>query len=227
MRDLALSRNFEAELIPGPKANYATVISKLLSAAEALHRGDIFLLTFAGHGTGEFDENDQDEPDTQDEAIVLLDALLFDDELRLKVWPAFRKGVRVLMVADSCHSGTVAALSEGSGKGPPVREISQETRQEHLREYRQFYRQLVVPVYAPTEASVLLLAACRDLEKTPDDFPHGPFTAALLKVVNEQNPQNYTDLIKKVRKLVGPQIPQLFPFPTPDPDFMAQKPFTI
>ena len=226
MYELARARKFEAELIPASRANHSTVITKLLDAAHESKPGDIFLFTFAGHGTGESD-CDQDEGDRQDEALVLTDVLLFDDELRLKVWPEFKKGVRVLMIADSCHSGTVASLT-GSGESKAVmREISSETREEHLKEYRQFYRQLVTPVYAPIEANVLLLAACGDFEKTPDGFPHGDFTQALLDVINTSSPANYRELIDRIAQQVGPQIPLLTPVPPEDEGFILQRPFTI
>lgn len=227
MRDLASSRNFEAELIPPSLANYSTVITKLLGAAQASNPGDIFLFTFAGHGTGELDDGN-DEKDRQDEALVLTDTLLFDDDLRLKVWPAFKKGVRVLMIADSCHSGSVAALTvESKPKAPVLREISAETRRKHLKEYRHFYRQLVTPVYAPIEANVLLLAACEDFDTTPDGYPHGDFTQALLNVLSTSSPANYHELIERIAVEVGPQNPVLTPLEPVDQGFIGQRPFTI
>jgi hypothetical protein len=226
MYNLACARNFEAELIPASQANHATVITKLLDAAHSSKPGDIFLFTFAGHGTGESDDG-VDEDDGQDEALVLTDVLLFDDELRLKVWPEFKKDVRVLMIADSCHSGTVAAFTGSGIKAPVMREISSETRERHLKEYRQFYRQLVAPVYAPIEANVLLLAACGDFEKTPDGFPHGEFTQALLNVINTSSPANYRELIDGIAQLVGPQRPVLTPLQPVSEDFIRQRPFTI
>lgn len=223
MRKLAHDLGFETDLVPPSKAKRETIMNKLLDAAEAAQPGDIFLFTFAGHGTSRVVEPDLDRDERKDQAILLNDRWLYDDELRLKIWPEFRKDVRVLMVADSCHSGTILERMIG----PKMRAISEETRDEHLRRYGAFYRKLMVPVYAPVEASILLLAACEDFDKTPDGYPLGPFTAALLKVVYEQDPQNYTDLIVKIRKLVGPQIPQLTPFPPANKSFMAQKPFTI
>jgi|SRR5688572_11346679 len=227
MERLAQSRGFRAERLLGPNASYAAVIAKLLKAADDSNDGDIFLFTFCGHGTFDTDR-DGDEDDYQDEALLLYDALLFDDELKLKIWPNFRRGVRVLMVADSCHSGTVVRfLKSGETNRAQILQISEETRQRHLREYREFYQSVVVPIRATIEASVLLLAACRDEETTIDGDPLTMFTGALLKVVNEQNPQNYRDLIQKIDALVGPQTPVLTPLPPPNQAFINQIPFTI
>jgi len=229
MRDLAEERGFVTELIRGQDATSVTVVAKLLEAAAVSQPGDIFLFTFAGHGTGEFDPSSE-EDDNQDEALLLYDGLLFDDQLSGGIWPNFQQGVRVLMIADSCHSGTVAALILGGAtqdRDTRVREISQETRAEHLKTYRHFYRQLAVPVFAPIAANVLLLAACGDLDTTPDGDPHGVFTAALLQVIQDGKPKNYADLIAKARQLVGPQVPQLTPVPPIDQAFIGQVPFTI
>jgi metacaspase-1 len=226
MRDL-VAHDFQTELIPGPDASRDTILSRLLHYAEVSHRGDIFLFTFAGHGTSRVREQpDHDEP--ADEAIVLTDRLLFDDELRLTVWPKFRTGVRVLMVADSCSSGTVASLMRSDGsEALQMREITRETRERHLQKYGAFYEKILVPVYAPITANVLLLAACRDGEKTPDDFPNGVFTQALLNVMNGSNPANYRELIDRIVESVGPQVPQLTPVPPVSDDFIGQRPFTI
>lgn len=223
MRDLVAARGFEADLVQGPKATREVINDKLENAAKVSKPGDIFLFTFAGHGTGKALEIDPDKDEITDQAILLYDYWLYDDELRLKIWPQFKKDVRVLMIADSCYSGSVLALADS----PQLLTISEETRDAHLRAHGGFYRKLIVPVYAPVEASILLLAACGDGDETPDGSPLSPFTAALVKVLEQQNPTDYFDLINKTRKLVGPQIPQLAFFPTLDKAFVGQKPFTI
>jgi len=227
MRNLATQRGFLAELIPPNEAVYDNVKVKLLAAAEAAKPGDIFLFTFAGHGTGKFDLHST-EPDHRDEALLLHDKLLWDNDLRLNIWPAFSRDVRVLMIADSCHSGTVAELFLNHGTRTfRAREISEETREKHLQKYQEFYRRLSTPVHDSISANVLLLAACGDTENTPDDFPNGVFTATLLRVLDEEQPKNYADLINKIRQHVGPQKPRLFPVPPVNQGFIDQLPFTI
>lgn len=222
MRDLVCGR-FQTELVQGANANRQTIEQRLLHYAEVSESGDIFLFTFSGHGTSIVREFDPDRDELDDEAILLHDFWLYDDELRLNIWPRFHQGVRVLMIADSCHSGTILRAARCT----KVLQISTETREAHLREHGWFYRQLMVPVFAPVEASVLLLAACGDNDETPDGSPLTGFTEALVRVLEEQNPRDYNDLLGKIRMQVGPQIPQLAFLPAVDKEFIGQRPFTI
>lgn len=249
MRDLAVNHGFTAEILTGLQATYSNVIAKLQNAAQILSYGDIFLFTFAGHGTAMRD-TDHDESDNQDEAVLLFDRMLFDDDLRLNIWPTFNPGVRVLMVADCCHAGTVLArivpstlkervatvvngialdTSYMKTNGVQRRKISNETRREHLEKFRKFYEAIKVPLLAPAiTASILLLAACGD-KQTAADGPNGAFTGALLKVLQNDNPVDYQDLIDKVVTELAntSQIPVLTPGEPPDQTFISQTPFTI
>jgi hypothetical protein len=112
MRAIAISRGFrpeDARLLPGPQATFENVRAEILRAAALLNPGDVFLFTFAGHGSRipDVERLLSEEPDRTDEALVLFDRLLLDDYLRRVLWPEFREGVRIVGVADSCHSGTV------------------------------------------------------------------------------------------------------------------------
>jgi hypothetical protein len=66
---------------------------------------DIFLLTYSGHG-GQVPDTNGDEPDRKDETWVLYDGELVDDELH-ELYTQFKSGTRVVVLSDSCHSGTV------------------------------------------------------------------------------------------------------------------------
>ena len=109
MEQIAEGKGFQTrDLLLGSDATYARVTTKILSAAAQLEAGDIFLFTFAGHGFQVVDVGTgQDELDFLDEAVLLFDVELLDDVLRKNMWPRFKAGVRVLMVADSCHSRSV------------------------------------------------------------------------------------------------------------------------
>lgn len=82
------------------------VIAAIREAATALQTGDLFFLTYSGHGSQVVDVAG-DETDRFDETWVLWDRQLLDDELRA-LWGQFRSGVRIFLLSDSCHSGTVA-----------------------------------------------------------------------------------------------------------------------
>jgi hypothetical protein len=92
------------------RATISQVARHILWAAKELTEGDLFLVTYAGHG-GQMPDNSGEESDNKDETWCLYDGQLRDDEL-YRFWQYFREGVRILVVSDSCHSGTVARVVE-------------------------------------------------------------------------------------------------------------------
>jgi metacaspase-1 len=65
----------------------------------------LFFLSYSGHG-GQIHDSNRDETDGKDETWCLYDGQLIDDELYFEL-SCFAPGVRVLVLSDSCHSGTV------------------------------------------------------------------------------------------------------------------------
>lgn len=91
------------------QATIREVSRHIYHAADSLNSGDIFFVSYAGHGTGVDDRSGDEQDDRQDEAWCLHDGLLLDDYL-YALWSRFKPGVRLLVVSDSCHSGTVARV---------------------------------------------------------------------------------------------------------------------
>jgi hypothetical protein len=75
------------------------------AAAGALKSGDFFFLSYSGHG-GQVPDVTGEEIDKKDDTWCLYDGQLIDDELYAEL-ARFAAGVRVLVLSDSCHSGTV------------------------------------------------------------------------------------------------------------------------
>lgn len=258
MERIAIANHFEPhDVLLGSEATYARVTTKIRSAAAQLEKGDFFFFSFAGHGFQKVDTIDnRDESDGLDETLLLFDVELFDDVLRKDLWPRFKAGVRILMVSDSCHSGSVflklgertnsnvrsIALEEEftTGEEFPVltpdklvaRTISHTTARRHRAEYNEFYQSALLPLLSPPiNASLLLLAACEDFARTGDALPNGIYTAALLKVLRDLEPANYDDLVNKIRQQFEmdgrAQRPVIDTAGPDDPAFRGQKPFRI
>jgi len=85
------------------KKNLIDKWDKLVSKSKI---GDTLVFGYSGHGTTTPDRGEKDEVDGKDEAICLYDSLLIDDELRAML-DKVPKGVKLIVVIDSCHSGTV------------------------------------------------------------------------------------------------------------------------
>ncbi|MBC8119634.1 MAG: caspase family protein [Burkholderiaceae bacterium] len=105
MAALARAQGMKASVLLTKKGTRANILGGIRSAAKSLHAGDLFFLTFSGHG-GQVPDVTGDETDKQDETWCLYDGQLIDDELYFEL-SRFATGVRILVLSDSCHSGTV------------------------------------------------------------------------------------------------------------------------
>src|ERR1700730_2379449 len=102
-------------------ATRANVLADLKAAAQKLRRNDIFFLTYSGHGGQVPNTGNDFEPDGFDETWCLYDGELIDDEL-FAALNKFQAGVRIFVLSDSCHSGTVLREAHLAALGvPPVR----------------------------------------------------------------------------------------------------------
>jgi len=107
---IAQQQGFTSTLLLTADATSQAVLDALSDAANELNSGDILLLTYSGHGSQVPDTNG-DEADDLDETWVLYDRQLVDDEL-YAMFSRFKAGVRIFVLSDSCHSGTVARMME-------------------------------------------------------------------------------------------------------------------
>jgi hypothetical protein len=78
-------------------------------------KGDTLVISFSGHGTYQPD-TDGDEADGLDEALCPYDLqtkgeALTDDEIR-NLFLTRKAGVRIVLLSDSCHSGTVTRAAK-------------------------------------------------------------------------------------------------------------------
>jgi hypothetical protein len=106
MRDVAAQRGYGTTLLTDSEATAANVLDALASGVSRLSPGQTMLVTYAGHGSQVIDTSQDDINDLLDETWVLYDRQLIDDEINAVLSPA-PAGSRILVVSDSCHSGTV------------------------------------------------------------------------------------------------------------------------
>jgi metacaspase-1 len=67
--------------------------------------GDFLFISFSGHG-GQIADMGLREADGMDEAMILNNGYLLDDEL-CSCWANFEAGVKIFMLSDCCHSATM------------------------------------------------------------------------------------------------------------------------
>ena len=106
MRAIAKKHGFATRLRLTKSAIRNKILSDLKRAAKKLRRNDIFFLSYSGHGGQVPNTGNDFEPDGFDETWCLYDGELIDDELYAAL-ANFAAGVRIFVLSDSCHSGTV------------------------------------------------------------------------------------------------------------------------
>jgi hypothetical protein len=105
MADITHRLGYRSQLLLTRQATATAVLGLISRAASSLRTGDICVITYAGHG-GRFADLSGDEPDHKDETWLLYDREILDDEIHAAL-SGFAAGVRVVVVSDSCHSGSV------------------------------------------------------------------------------------------------------------------------
>lgn len=247
LRDIARNVGYEANILITEEATRDAVKSAVQSAADTLTTGDIFLLTYSGHG-GQVPDTSGDERDLADETWCLYDGQLIDDEL-LYLWSQFRGGVRVLVLSDSCHSGTVTRMRELSislpepyvtaieGRpqtGPGFRMMPVHVARYTYRENRNFYDKIQQgvppkPDWDPVSARVRLISGCQDNQLSMDGAFNGLFTGTLKRVyANGAFQGDYTRFHRNIVELMPPtQTPNHFVIGGVNPDYDAERPFQI
>ena len=119
LEEHARLRGLRTRLLVDTDAICGNVVGEIRAAAAVLQPGDVFLITFTGHGAWRDDKkgDEADEADGRDELWCLADGVLSDDEFYAG-WFAFQPGVEVRVVMDACFSGspirTLLAMSAGT-----------------------------------------------------------------------------------------------------------------
>lgn len=244
MTAIAKSKKFSAKTLLTKQANRDNVLGELARAAKTLKAGDIFFLTYSGHGGQLPDKNGDEVDDHQDETWCLYDGQIVDDELN-EAYAKFAKGVRILILSDSCHSGTVAKMAFYRGIPKPIsttadehppryRVMPNEVALKTYRENKAFYDPILKdtkPVDTRTEvqASVLLISGCQDNQLSGDGAFNGVFTGNLLAVWGDGSfTGNYARFHRAiVRRMPPEQTPRYFRTGAVDAAFEASSPFSI
>jgi metacaspase-1 len=255
MAALARRKGMKARVLLTKKARRAATLAALRDAAAALQPGDLFFLSYSGHG-GQVPDLSGEEADRQDETWCLYDGQLIDDELYFELG-RFAAGVRILVLSDSCHSGTVTREAAPAGDSPAdpwsrqmPAAVARRTYTEHAAYYDQLQRDLAAvagttaePAAASARLAVggrlaaiargfrpklLLISGCQDNQTSLDGERNGAFTGQLLKVWDRGAfDGNYASFHARIRaRLPASQSPNLFTLGAVG-GFLAQRPFSV
>lgn len=239
MASVAHSQGFRHLTFLSEQATSTALWAALQGPAAHLSAGDMLLLTYSGHG-GQLPDKNQDEGDGWDETWCLYDRQLIDDEL-FAALTRLRQGVRVAVVSDSCHSGTVARLNavrnsnvrieaEERAKALPT-ERAFEIYDRHRSLYNELQDSYPSDMRANLRCSVILLAACQDWENSYDGRRNGLYTRALKNVWDggtfTGNYLEFHSAICTSSVLDQRQHPNYMKAGVPNPSFELERPFSV
>jgi metacaspase-1 len=234
MEMIASSQGFDTKVLLRDAATRENVLLEIKMAADTLTSGDIFYLSYSGHG-GQIPDANNDEPDGQDETWCLFDGQLIDDELK-EYWTFFERGVRIFITSDSCHSGTIIKSANNhlvSYTDQTPRYMEDSYSLSVYMKNKDFYDGLIekVPNVKSSEikASVLLISGCQDNQYSYDGAFNGVFTWAMKRIWNGGNFNgNYIEYHKQILNLLPAfQSPNYSIVGEKNEDFENQKPFFI
>jgi metacaspase-1 len=229
LAEIARGRGFEVITLLTPEATREKVLAGLGAAAAQLQAGDLFMLAYSGHG-GQLPDYNDDEIDAMDETWCLYDAELVDDEIFASL-AGFAAGVRILVLSDSCHSGTVVkaalnqpvlALEAARGDCPRYKFMPEAKAAQAYRANKAFYDAILRDPKLGQDrkeikAAVILISGCLDNQYSRDGVFNSLFTAHLLRVWHEGA---FTGSIKTFHEKIVAVMP-----PTQTPNYLLMGPF--
>ena len=255
MAAIATAKGISPKVLLTKKATRAAVLAAMRDAAKALSSGGLFFLTYSGHG-GQVPDVTGEEDDKKDETWCLYDGQFIDDELYFEL-SRFKAGVRILVLSDSCHSGTVTRDRMPPPPPPGQRAklmpdaVGRRVYQEHQAFYDKLQRDVAkaagTPVVDPDtaiaqvaqsgrlaaiattfDAAAILISGCQDNQTSMDGDHNGAFTEHLLKVWDQGRfDGNYAIFHARIKARMPASQSPNLFTLGSAGTFLAQKPFSV
>lgn len=206
---LLLPLGIDVSTLKTSEASADRVLRALKTAADTLRPSDLFVFYYSGHG-GQQPDFDGDEDDHHDETLVLYDRELIDDKLN-EIWVSFRPGVRIVMLSDSCNSGTNYRMPGRDRRKPkPIAPVPDD-------------------VSGDMKAQMIHMGGCRDASTSSGYLGGGAFTMSLCNAWDGgQFSGDYRRLYEQtVAGVHTGQQPQYNEYGPVTGEFRSQQPFTI
>lgn len=132
-------------------------------------QGDSLFLSYSGHGGSVIDKNG-DESDGKDETLCLLDKSITDDELKTMLINKLPEGVKLFVIMDCCHSGTMCDLKYDYNIDYKNIKDNDDTLK---------YSITISKKYEELKSNVVLISGCLDNQYSADTYEGGQSCGAL------------------------------------------------
>ncbi len=229
-----ISSNYEdfekkIEVLQDSKATRAAIVEGFEQHLGRAQEGDVVLFYYSGHGSwGHTNEAFYKfDPDEREEGLVAHDSRvagqfdLADKEMAVLLHYVARNNAEVVLLVDSCHSGSVTRFSEATtrltGGSKQTRALSDYLYDSTLPEHKNYYAQAYVQngnslPEIPLSRHILL-SACSERELARETKDGGWFTQSVLQVLREQPRLSYFQVYSQVLSAISQkqekQTPQL------------------
>lgn len=237
MAALADDQGLQSTLLQGRRATRAALLTALRAGLKRLAPADLLFISFSGFGGRMPNVVGGETVDRQSLSWCLHDGQWLEPEL----WALLRRvpaGVRVLLVIDSSHSGTVTRAAPpalGASTGAPriklmPTAVSLRTYTGHKAFYDKLHKDLALAAAAAPAADppTVVLRGAQDNQVAMDGAALGPFTARLLAVWQAGGFQG--DHVRFHKQLVAgmPTTQTALLFTRGDAKtLLGQRPFTV
>ena len=245
MQSLAAKLGYATTTLLDDKATAKAVTAAITGAAAKMSSGDIFLVTYSGHG-GQVPDTNGDESvreegevggdeDAYDETWVLYDRQLVDDEL-WAMWAEFPEAARIVVISDSCHSGTVSREPPSflGGAPQPVSrrmplDVEERDYVDHKKQYDAIQKHVPPRAASQVKATVALISGCQDNQTSADGDGNGLFTSKLLQVWKDGTFRGSLKTLRDRTSKLMPvtQSPNFYVVGRPDPSFLKARSLRI
>jgi hypothetical protein len=175
------------------------ILVQLKNTLETSVEGDLIFFYYSGHGSYTIDRNN-DETDMRDEMLIALDLKgILDDELKSLLNSSLKKGVTLIGLFDSCHSGTCLDLRYQYMTNTTLDPFTENTR------------------VTECNGNAILISGCRDNEYSVETMFNSKINGAMTWAFTETLKQNkditWRQLLENMRNLLKSkrfsQIPQI------------------
>lgn len=225
MSSLLRNCGFDVKTLEGSAATRDAILGEIKSASERFEPNDFFVFHFSGHGAQRSESSSGDEGDNKDELLCVANRqTIVDDEL-WALWKEFVEQVRIVLLTDSCHSGTVARAlpraaatrgadaSRGDDSSRYEWDPVQQTRSRNELPPPRFPNMGLKPqartrgassLSDMVAASMIHISGCRDEQESwGSSGSGGRFTNAFIDAYNRVANQGYEELYRQIKQTLS------------------------
>lgn len=178
------------------KANIISQLTLLLSQSKS---GDVLFFHYSGHGS-QLNDTNGDETDGKDEVIIPVDyfsnkSIITDDEIKSIIQTNLNVGVKLFVLMDCCHSGTIFDLKYN---------------------YDANWNPLVNNKSLDTNGDIIVISGCSDPQTTFDTLTNNTYQGTTTWTFTESIKPTITwkQLINNMRQMLvnsnlSQQVPQI------------------